>query len=215
MRVRALVVGALVLALLVLGSVRVLHRDSRYSGSNSVGPKQAIVLLQDGQRLCQVGELLPDRTVAVEVSVATGGQPGAPLAVRVLDEDKRVLARGTARGGYRDGLVSMPIPLQRGTRTGVEVCIERTGPGVAQLYGLAGATGKLKLDGKDNPGVLRLAYRRPGKESWLALTPAIAHRFAQAKTRIAAPWLFYVLIALAVLVAGLALHTVVREEEAA
>ena len=62
--------------------------------------------------------------------------------------------------------------------------------------------------------MLRLAYRRPGKESWLALTPAVAHRFAQAKTRIAGPWLFYVLIALAVLAGGIALRTVVREEGA-
>lgn len=215
MRARALVVGALVLALLALAIVRGLHEDSRYSGSNSVGPRQGIILLQDGQRVCQSGELVPADTAAVEVSVATGGGPGAPLAVRLRDTHKRVLGRGTARGGYRDGLVSMPIPVQRRTRTGVEVCVERTGPGTTQLYGLAGAEGKLKLDGKPVPGVLRLAYRRPSQESWLALAPAVAHRFAQAKTRIAAPWLFYVLIALAVLVAALALYTVVREEEAA
>jgi hypothetical protein len=84
-----------------------------------------------------------------------------------------------------------------------------------QLYGLAGATGKLELNGKARPGALRLAYRRPGQESWLALAPTVAHRFAQAKTRIAAPWVFYVLIAVAVLSGGLALRTVVREEEAA
>lgn len=214
MRVRALVVGALVLALLVLATVRVLHKDSRYSGSNSVGPKEGFILLQDGQRVCQVGELVPADTAAVEVSVSTGGGPGAPLAVRLRDGEERVLDRGSVRGGYGDGLVAMPIPLQRKTRTGVEVCIERTGPGTAQLYGLAGATGKVKLDGKPNPGVLRLAYRRPGRESWLALTPVIAHRFAQAKTRIAAPWVLYVLIGLSVLVAGLALRTVVRGEEA-
>jgi hypothetical protein len=212
MRARGLVVGALVPALLVLALVRGLHEDSRYSGSNSVGPQQGIILLQPGQRVCQTGELVPAETAAVEVSAATGGEPGAPLAVRLRDADKRVLGRGTAPGGYRDGLVSMPIPVQRSTRTGVEVCIERSGRGTAQLYGLAGATGKLELDGKPNPGVLRLAYRRPGQESWLALTPAIAHRFAQAKTRIAAPWLFYVLIGLAVLAGGLAIRTVVREE---
>ena len=39
MRARALVVGALVLALLVLAVVRGLHEDSRYSGSNSVRPE--------------------------------------------------------------------------------------------------------------------------------------------------------------------------------
>ena len=215
MRARALVVGALVPALLVLALVRGLHEDSRYSGSNSVGPRQGIILLQPGQRVCQTGELVPAETAAVEVSVATGGEPGAPLTVRLRDADKRVIARGRSRGGYGDGLVSMPIPLQRRTRTGVEVCIGRSGRGVAQLYGLGGATGKLELDGKAHPGVLRLAYRRAGKESWLALTPTVAHRFAQVKTRIAGPWLFYVLIALAVLAAGLALHTVVREEEAA
>jgi hypothetical protein len=214
MRARALVVGALVLALLALAIVRGLREDSRYSGSNSVGPKQGIIELRDGQRVCQSGELVPADTAAVEVSVATGGGPGPPLAVRLRAADKRVLGRGKASGGYRDGLVSMPIPLQRRTRTGVEVCVERTGRGTALLYGLAGAEGKLKLDGKRTPGVLRLAYRRPGKESWLALTPAIAHRFAQAKTRIAAPWMFYVLIAFSVLAAGLALQTVVREEEA-
>jgi hypothetical protein len=214
MRVRALVVCALVAALLVLACVRVLQKESRYSGSNSVGPRDGFILLQEGQRVCQAGELIPADTAAVEVSVATGGAPGAPLAVRLRDARKRVLARGRAPGGYHDGLVSIPIPLQRRTRTSVDVCIERTGPGTAQLYGLASGAGKVRLDGKPRPGVLRLAYRRPGKESWLALSPTIAHRFAQAKTRAAGPWLFWVLIGLTVLAAGLALRTVVREDTA-
>ena len=214
MRVRALVVGALVLALMVFALVRLLHEDQRYSGSNSIGPNQGIVLLQPGQRVCQTGELVPGDTAAVELAVTTGGQPGAPLAVTLRDEDRRVLARGTAPGGYGDGVVAIPIPVQRPTRTGVEVCLARTGPGTVQFYGLPSATGKVELDGKPVPGVLRLAFRRPGRESWLALTPAIAHRFAQAKTRVAGPWLFYVLIGVSLLAGGLALRTVVRAEEA-
>ena len=41
MRARALVVGALVLALLALAIVRGLREESRDSGSNSVGPNRA------------------------------------------------------------------------------------------------------------------------------------------------------------------------------
>jgi hypothetical protein len=212
MRARALVVGALVAALLVVAFVRVLAKDSRYSGSNSFSPRDGVIMLAQGQRACQVGEIVPADTAAVEVSVGTGGAPGAPLAVRLRDGEKRVLARGTVRGGYRDGLVSIPIPLQRRTRTGVEVCVERTGPGTALLYGLQSGAGKLKLDGKPRPAVLRLAYRRPGRESWLALSPAIAHRFAQAKTQLAAPWVFWVLIGVSLLAGGVALRTVLREE---
>jgi hypothetical protein len=212
MRARTLVVFALVAALLVLACVRLLQKDSRYSGSNSFSPRDGVILLAPGQRLCQAGELVPGDTAAVELSVGTGDAPGAPLAVTLRGADKRVLARGRAPGGYRDGLVAIPIPLQRTTRTGVEVCVTRTGPGTALLYGLPNATGKLKLNGKPRPGVLRLAYRRPGRESWLALSPTIAHRFAQAKTCAAGPWLFWVLIAVSLFSGALALRTMLREE---
>jgi hypothetical protein len=212
MRARALVVYALVAALLVITCVRLQQKDSRVSGTNSFAARDGTVTLAPGQRLCEAGEIVPADTAAVELSVGTGDAPGAPLAVTLRDGDERVLARGRAPGGYHNGLVAIPIPVQRTTRTGVEVCVERTGPGTALLYGLANATGKLTLNGKARAGALRLAYKRPGRESWLALSPTIAHRFAQAKTRIAGPWLFWVLIAVSLLSGALALRTVVREE---
>ena len=124
-----------------------------------------------------------------------------------------MLARGSRRGGYRDSLVAIPIPVVRKTLVGVDVCLRATGSGPTQLYGQLNGQGKLVIGRKHVPGVFRIAYKRPGSESWLALAPTIAHRFAQAKTRVATPFTFWLLLVAVVGVAGLAVRAAVSDDD--
>jgi hypothetical protein len=193
--------------------VALLHSKRHYAGSNSVRAVQVVTGLAPGRTICQQGELIPDKASTVEVSVATGGTPGPPLAAELRARSGRVLAAGTMRGGYHDGLVGVPIPVVRRTLTDIEVCVRSTAPGTAQLYGQLNVKDHLEINHRPAPGILRLAYMRPGDETWLALAPTIAHRFAQAKTRVATPFTFWLLLVAVVAVAGLAVRSTLRDED--
>ena len=209
-RARAVVVGVLVAALLVIGVRALLGEGERYAGTNSIPANQVVLELPGGPRLCQKGELVPADTAAVEFAQATSGGRAPGLSVELRDEDGRVLARGANPGGYGPTVVAVKIPVQREERAGVELCVRVASGGRLQLYGLANAEGKLTLAGKDRPGVLRVGYKRPGTETWLALLPTIADRFAVAKTRLAGPWTFWFVWGLLLLAAGIGIRTVLR-----
>lgn len=202
-----------VLVFAVTLAAALLKSQPRYAGTNSVRAVNLVAGLAPHRPVCQKGELVPRDAASVEVAVATGGQPGPPLATELRQESGQVLARGRVDGGYTDGVVDVPIPVVRRTVEHVEVCVRATAPGPVQLYGQANAAGKLLVAGKPAPGVLRLGYKRPGNETWLALAPAIAHRFSQAKTSIATPVTFWVLVVLVLGVAGLAIRSVLSEDE--
>jgi len=190
-----------------------LTSEPRYAGTNSVRAVNIVAGLAPRRPVCQKGELIPRDAASVEVAVGTGGQPGPPLAAELRKESGQVLARGRADGGYTDGVAGVPIPVVRRTVEHVEVCLRATAPGPAQLYGQANAAGKMTVAGKPVPGVLRLGYKRPGSETWLGLAPTIAHRFAQAKTRLATPVTFWILVSLVLGVTGLAIRSVLGEDE--
>jgi hypothetical protein len=186
-------VALAVLALVVVLLAGLLRSRPHYAGSNAVRALQLVAPLRANTPVCQKGELVPFKASTVEVSVSTAGQPGPPLTAE-LRRGGRVLARGSRRGGYKDGLVAIPIPVVRKTLVGVDVCLRATASPPAQLYGQLNGQGKLVIGRKTVPGVFRIAYMRPGRESWLALAPTIAHRFAQAKTRVATPFTFWLLL---------------------
>jgi hypothetical protein len=206
--VAALAVVALVAVLLAA----LLKSAPRYAGSNAVRAAQLVAPLQPGRSVCQKGELVPAKASTVEVVVATGGQAGPSLTAE-LRRGGRVIARGSRAGGYKDGIVAIPIPVVSKTLTGVEVCLRATGSGPAQLYGQFNGVGKLVIGREQVPGVVRLAYMRPGTESWLELAPTIAHRFSQAKTRVATPFTFWLLLVAVVGVAGVAVRAAVSDDE--
>jgi hypothetical protein len=212
-RARAVAVALAVAVFLFTLVSTLLHSEPRYAGSNAVRAAQVVTELAPRRTICQKGELIPKDASTVEVSVATGGQPGPPLAAELRTKGGRVLARGTTVGGYRDGVIGVPIGVVRKTIEHVDVCLRSTAPGTAQLYGQGNAEGRLEVNRHAAPGILRLAYKRPGSETWLALAPTIAHRFAQAKTRVATPFTFWLLLVGVVGVAGLAVRSVLVDDE--
>jgi hypothetical protein len=212
-RARAIAVALAVAVFLVTLVITLLHSEPRYAGTNSVRAVQVVTELAPGRTICQKGELIPQKASTIEVSVATGGQPGPPLAAELRAADGHVLARGTTRGGYTDGAVGVPIPVVRKTIEHIDVCLRSTAAGTAQLYGQPNATGRIEVNRHPAPGILRLGYKRPGSETWLALAPTIAHRFAQAKTRVAMPFTFWLLLVAVVGVAVVAVRSVLLDDE--
>jgi hypothetical protein len=210
-RASRIAVALAVAVFLVTLAVALLHSKRHYAGSNSVRALHVVTTLAPGDTICQQGELIPDKAATIEVSVATGGKPGPPLAAELRAPSGRVLASGTRRGGYGDGVAGVPIPVVRKTLQHVEVCVRSTAPGTATLYGQLNAKDRIEINRRRAPGVLRLAYLRPGDQTWLALAPTIAHRFAQAKTRVATPFTFWLLLVAVAAVAGLAVRSVLRD----
>jgi hypothetical protein len=168
-----------------------------------------------GKRLaCQNGEVVPYGAVSVQVDLQPG-PPMPPLLAEVRSEAGRVLARGRTPAGWRGGALSIPIPTVRRTVGGARVCLRTAARGGrAAVRGQANATGRITVGGKKRPGVMRIAYLRAGSESWLALAPTIAHRFAQAKTRIAGAWLFWVVLALIAVGVGVGVRAALTAEDA-
>jgi hypothetical protein len=209
---RASQIGAALTGLLLVAFVAVtlLHSEPRYAGTNSVRPAIPVQTVADGRELCAKGELVPADAAKVEIAVHTSGHPGPPLEVTVRSHGGRVLARGRHAGGYGDGKVGVPIPVQHKTLSNTDVCIKGTGPGIARVLGQANAKEKLQVNGKAADGLLRLAYLRPGSETWLGLAGTIAHRFSLAKTRIAVPAVFWLLLALVIVVDAFAVVTLLR-----
>jgi len=135
-----------------------------------------------------------------------GQEPAPPLLATIRDPSGREIARGRSLGGYGSGPVRVPVPLVRRTVPGAEVCLRAEGGGRPALRGVSATGRNFKLDGVVTAGAVRLAYLRPGTESWLGLAPVVAHRFALAKTQLAGPWLFWVVLGLAAFAAALGLR---------
>ena len=87
------------------------------------------------------------------------------------------------RGGGGQGYIRIPIPTARHSHAGARVCLRNGGPTKIALGGEA-IPNHATIDGRDAGGRIRLAWYRPGSESWVSLTPAVAHRFGYGK----APW---------------------------
>ncbi len=198
----AVAVAVAVALLLASILVALLHASPRAAGGNAVRPAAAVVALAPGEWICQ-SELVPQDSAAVVVSVVTGGTPGPPLSAELRGAGGRALARGRAPGGYRDGRVTIAIPVQRRTLAGGQVCLRADGPGAPQLLGSPSPKRILRAGSRTLHAAVRLDFQRPGSESWLALAPVIAHRFAIAKTTLAGAWLFWVALALVAAAAAL------------
>ena len=208
-RVAAGITGLVLIVVLVVG---LLHSQQRLAGTNSVRTPDPVVTLGK-QPVCQSGEIVPEGAAFVQVELQPG-PPMPPLLAEVRSEAGRVLARGRAAAGARGGALTIAIPVVRRSVGGAQVCLRTAGRGArVDVRGQANATGHITVGGEKRPGVMRIGYLRAGSESWLELAPTIAHRFAQAKTRVATPFTFWLLLLAVLGVAGLAVRAAVSDDE--
>lgn len=189
--IAAAVTAALGLLVLVVGLA---HGEPRSAGSNAVRSVAPVVQLRDGDRVCQRPEIVPEGAATIELTADAAAQRPA-LAVVIRDAAGRVVTRGRADLAA-GSTVRIPLGPVRRSAGGAEICLSASGPGAVGLRGQPAAEGHLERNGRTRPGVLRIAYLRSGSESWFGLAPTIAHRFAQAKTRVAGAWMFWVVLAL-------------------
>ncbi len=198
MSVRALVALG-VAALLVALGVTLAQSAPRQAGTNSVTEVARAAELKRGGRVCQAGEIIPEDAGRLRLLVGTFGKPVPELRVTVTGPDGP-LTSGRLAAGAKEGHVEIPLRRVAQTTPGSEVCI-RVGPQRTVLYG--------------QPPRLRLDWLREGSESWLAMIPTVAHRFALGKASLFGS-LWLLAIGLVVLVAlAAAIRVLLRELDAA
>lgn len=206
-----LVVG---LAAIVVAAIVVLSQsEQRRSGTNLTIESGYVIPLGSGQKLCEGGELVPGDTGGLKLDVPPGGPPGPGLAVSILAPNGVPVSTGTLRPGWRGGSVRISVARVVDTLSSGIVCVRNLGPGPVALGGSVPDPGFLiELAGKPFGGRLRIEYLRPGRESWLRLAPAIAHRFSLAKSDLVRHWAAAGALVLMLLAVALAARTVVRED---
>jgi hypothetical protein len=203
--------AGILLALVLL----LLHREPHRSGTDRTPADAFVVKLAGGQQACQGQELLPLDTAAVQLTIATGGQPGPPLSVSLRDARGRVLTQGALAAGWRQGAVTVPVEKVRRASSGDEICVhDGARPGSAAMIGIAGDSSdpgyEMTVAGSALSDFrVRVDYLRPGRESWLQMVPVVAHRLTLGKSGlirhwvwIGAPLLMLMAIVLAALLAG-------------
>jgi hypothetical protein len=204
-----LVVGMLAIA--SAATVILLQRSPRRSGANLTSNRGFVIPVPGGQQLCEPGELVPADTGAIKLTATPGGVSGPALSVDITGAGGRVGA-GRLGGGWRAGAIR--IPVSRVTSTvGGTVCVSNLGSQQVDFGGSAPDSAYvIQIAGRPFDGRLRIEYLRPGRESWLQLVPALAHRFSLAKSDLLRHWAAPAALVLVLLAMALALWAIRAEE---
>jgi hypothetical protein len=172
-------------------------------------PQQPIAQSNSRARYCQGSEVLPARTTAIRVSLTTSIGPRVRLQVR---SGQATVASGEQARGWNGGVVTVPVrPLPAAVHA-VEVCVSFEGQnelltlhgqsvaGLPPTYGPQGALA----------GSMRLEYLRAGTSSWASKIPTIVAHMGLARA-LEGSAIAYLALALALAVAALVAHTIIRE----
>jgi hypothetical protein len=192
---RVVVLG--VAALLVALAVLLAQSDARQAGSNSVVEAAEATEVPDSGVKCQAGETVPADATRLRLLVGTYGRPVPDITVTAQLADGTLVTNGRLPRGEREGHVEIPMRRVERTTTGAEVCIHVDGAQRTVLYGEASA--------------VRLDWLRSGNESWFALIPTLAHRFALGKASLFGSLWLLVVAAVVLVACALAIRLLLRE----
>lgn len=191
-----IVVAIGVAALLAGIAVTLAQSAPRQAGDNRVVKTVPVVQLGPRREHCQEGETVPKDAASLQLLVRTNGSPVRGLRVTVESQDGRPVTAGRLREVGDEGYVVIPIRRVRATMPGTTVCIGAGGRGTV-LYG--------------EGDIVRLEWLRRDRESWYALIPVVAHRFALGKASLfGSLWALVIALVMAV-AAALAIRVMVRE----
>jgi len=212
----AVVVAVGVAALLVAGVVLLTRSAPRRSDSNGGALNGLAVTIQPGQQLCQPGELVPADTAAIRLDAGFPGVGGGPALGAELQGIPGSHAAGRLAAGWRPGAVTIPLAPRVRHDAGASVCVRNLGPGAVSFGGSVPAgSWVLTIDGRGLGGRVRIDYMRPGRESWLSLAPALAHRLTIGKSRLVRDWAPTAFVLLMLLAVAGAVYTVLASRERA
>jgi len=201
-----------VLAIAIAGLAVLLQSAQRRSGTNLTANTGFVIGVAAGQQLCEPGELVPGDTGAVRLSASSGATPGPRIDV-AIGAGARTIATGHLAAGWHTGTVTIPFRRIAATQQNASVCLVNRGTSTVSFGGsVPDANFYVVLGGKPLSGRMRIEYMRPGRESWLALLPTLAHRFSLAKGDLVRHWAAPAVLVLMLLAIGLALRTILREE---
>ena len=183
----------------------------RYAGHNDIRASAPTVGLARGTQVCQNQEVIPENTTGVQLFLAGSRTAGARLRVVALDAGEQPITQGALIRGAT-GAIVVPTKRVSFSRVNATLCITARGrvPNDWSLVGQPGPIGRLAVDGRPVPGIIRIDYLRPGNETWFALLPTIAHRFAVTKAWWVGAWTFWLTVAAVVLAIFMAIFLVVR-----
>jgi hypothetical protein len=201
---RPAVIAFLAVSLLALAAAAVLGARERRTlaftlGVPSFGP---VARLGAGEEACQQPILPSDAFDAVELQTGTPRRPGGPLAVTVRRTDGALLGRGTfpaARPGQQRRTVAVG---RVDTRGPIAVCVRNAGTRAVALDGgpdVTARTSSAHLGDRALGADLDLVFRRDQPRSTLTLLPAILRRAALFRAGWIDPWLYWLLLAGAVI----------------
>jgi hypothetical protein len=206
------VVAAGLLAIIVAAAVTLLHSSPRRAGTNLTSDAGYGIALGAGQRLCEAGELLPGDTAGLKLDANTGGLPG-PALEATINGPRGPVSAGRLKAGWRSGRVVIEVSRVADTLSGATVCLRNAGTSQVAFGGSVPDSGFfVELAGKPLSGRLRIEYMRPGRESWLELLPALAHRFSLAKADLVRHWAAGAALVLMLVAVGLAALGLLKEE---
>lgn len=190
-----------VVAAAVIGTAAVIvaagtDPQTRLSGSNGIDAATFSVVLPDGKQHCQQA-FVPGNTDRLQMTIGSYDRPMPPIDVTIEDPAGRTVVRTRAPALPDQGVV--PVELGRVVRDPVDnatVCLRPRGTRIA-------------LGGVDT--VARMAWLRPGRESYFGITATIVHRFGLGKGGVVGSWAAWLAIALVAAVWVIAARLVVRE----
>jgi predicted membrane protein DUF2142 len=199
-----LIVGLGLLAASV--AVVLAHRSTRLAGSDNT-PATALVeeLPARGGRLCQGGEILPQGTAALRLSLQSDAGP--PIDVLALAGARRVAA-GHRAAGWSGSSVTVPLAASVRRDVPVRVCV-RVGAGGGEHVDVLGLAAS-----ESAPGRLRVEDLRAGRASWWSFAPQIVARLGRGHAW-SGPSVALVAGLLTLAAIGVALHRLARVPPAA
>jgi hypothetical protein len=187
MQVRVLVGAGLVIAAAAV-AVALSESKERLAGSNNLSAPQFVATVPAGGQACQGGEFVPGEAARLRLLVGTFTKPTPPLEVAIRAPGRDPL-RGRLAGGGAEGYVEVPLDRTTSPVAGATVCVRNAGARRIVIGGfptepeIAAGIGRRRAAGK-----MRLEYLRPGRESWWALAPTVAHRFGLGKADFLGDW---------------------------
>jgi hypothetical protein len=196
---RIVVLGAVAVGVVALALIAV-SQSTPLAFTLGVVRARPVVALAHRQSACQRPIDVPgggafDR---VGLSVGTFQRAGSPLALSVLDERGRVLARGRLAGGYPD-IASVPVhqvPLDRTVGDGrIAVCVSNQGARKIALYGNADGAARSSTafkDGRPIKADLSLEFERSSR-SIASEVPRMLDRAALFRAPWLGPWAYWIL----------------------
>jgi hypothetical protein len=193
------VVGLGLVGLLVTAA----HDESDLAFTLGVVPTIPAAKLRPGAQVCQGNVTVPAAFTRVRVKAGSPGGPGQPLALEVRRYPANdLLTQGRIEGGYPYGAeLSGPVgEVNEGER--VTVCLRNAGARQAWLFGnSAGASlpSQASIGRRALPTDVTLVFLADERTSMLSRLPDVFERASVFRPGWVAPWVYWVLTALAVL----------------